>query len=1045
MDQPGALDTPVEDSLKLLASSAAPVVESFDCERVYQMLSELGEARIGIDKATLPDRVQGAAGARRSIERARAPGRDVRAVSVPHEKPVPINRFPGVASQPGAHESAQSREVRPPLQELERAHRQSAKGPQTKRPRRSVRSSAQSASTTSQALYHQLEQQLEENKARLAKLESAQRQQLAQQQQTIAPQPAPAPARHPPTRQDLGSKYRVITVSTPIAQARRAERLEQEALVRPPQTLVAPTPAPPTADPMPSSPAAARSVPVTRSSPTRMPQRTASAAGHVVLHAPVCDGSSAARFAPSDLRTSRTEDAGARECAPETRGVLEQLQRDQLSGAASRLVLEGVARPAEPLALASDGALGYPPAAGPPIANAMAHAAPARGGTDHGGREQVLADSTTGEYLRLMGLLMLQDSATHGTPEDSDAAEASEPAATDATPPGPESAVGGQEEIEQATARPTTAGVGREELGSDTTRALVRLLQSAMDEQRTTCKMQVELAHKEAELAQRELVLHRRSQTQMERSQADYALTASRTLMDADRQQRSLMSASISPPPTMSYQGAAPPGPSPSADLPTFAVDIVIRLASLRLANFDEPERLRFRSDVADAMGVGAGNVSLAHANDDASGALVVHTRAMGYESSARAGASVGQILGQPLFRDTRWGKHLVQQARVITPRQQGLFSSNLARLVAGGTDWREHALSTCDQRTSFPAMGMGESYEPPSSHAPSGCAASDDRCEGQGTCVPVTEFTHSPTVKDEETETRVMTPSHDEECNVLCAASVDEAVAIDLKTATEEVEDDELPRASPPLRTAEPSLAWHRTRRHRFVSNLGRFLAAGEAWHAPRLGKLSGRVFAVASSEMPSFRLSQSLDKPCVSSALHELSALQDGEPLMLPPAPPALSGAIREEQAQAGHGNAVINAEDVPEPVLEGVLASPVESDTESDTKSSDGERAATANAELLDTHSLSAGELSPVNVGDRPRLKWTRPPSPGELPHQSPGELKHEEVLRSNRKFCRSELSRHEARILHGARACAGTRAESSTADASLWRCDSGSDEG
>ena len=58
MDQPGALDTPVEDSLKLLASSAAPVVESFDCERVYQMLSELGEARIGIDKATLPDRVQ---------------------------------------------------------------------------------------------------------------------------------------------------------------------------------------------------------------------------------------------------------------------------------------------------------------------------------------------------------------------------------------------------------------------------------------------------------------------------------------------------------------------------------------------------------------------------------------------------------------------------------------------------------------------------------------------------------------------------------------------------------------------------------------------------------------------------------------------------------------------------------------------------------------------------------------------------------------------------------------------------------------------------
>ena len=65
MDQPGALDTPVEDSLKLLASSAAPVVESFDCERVYQMLSELGEARIGIDKATLPDRVQGAAGARR--------------------------------------------------------------------------------------------------------------------------------------------------------------------------------------------------------------------------------------------------------------------------------------------------------------------------------------------------------------------------------------------------------------------------------------------------------------------------------------------------------------------------------------------------------------------------------------------------------------------------------------------------------------------------------------------------------------------------------------------------------------------------------------------------------------------------------------------------------------------------------------------------------------------------------------------------------------------------------------------------------------------
>ena len=543
MEESSALTTPVEDSLKQLASSAAPVVESFDCERVYQMLSELGEARIGIDKATLPDRVKGA-GARRSIERARAPGRGVRAVSVPHEKPVPINRFPGVAGPPGSHEGAQSREVRPPLQELERAHRQSTKGPQTKRPRRSVRSSAESASATSQALYHQLEQQLEENKARLAKLESAQRQQLAQQQQTVAPRPTPAAVRHPPTRQELDSKYRVITVSTPIAQARRAERLEQEALVRPPQSLGVPAPVAATVGPMPSPPAATRPVPVTRS-----PPMTASAARQVVLHAPVIDGSSAARLgAPSAPRTSHTADAGARESAPEARGVLEQLQRDQLSGAASRLVLKGVARPAEPLALASD--VGYPPAAGPPIVHATAQAAPARGDTGQPrGQEQMLADSTTGEYLRLLGLLMLQDSAQH--PESSDAAEVSAAAATDATALEPDGAVEGREGNEHASAHATTAGAGKEELsaGSDTTRALVRLLQSAMDEQRTTCKMQVELAHKEAELAQRELVLHRRTQTQMERSQADYALTASRTLMDADRQQRSLMSASISPPP----------------------------------------------------------------------------------------------------------------------------------------------------------------------------------------------------------------------------------------------------------------------------------------------------------------------------------------------------------------------------------------------------------------------------------------------------------------------------------------------------------------
>ena len=56
-----------------------------------------------------------------------------------------------------------------------------------------------------------------------------------------------------------------------------------------------------------------------------------------------------------------------------------------------------------------------------------------------------------------------------------------------------------------------------------------------------------------------------------------------------------------------------------------------------------------------------------------------------------------------------------------------------------------------------------------------------------------------------------------------------------------------------------------------------------------------------------------------------------------------------------------------------------------------------------------------------------------------------LEEEEIWRVLIDIAQGLLHLHEARILHGARACAGTRAESSTADASLWRCDSGSDEG